>query len=261
MQFHVVQHIHVVDECLVGGGIDLEITFYETVPEPFGTHEVEVVGGLQAQPAELGLRVGGLVIQLLQLEELAEGFLLELVANPFVRVLLFAGAGDGPRRVHGGGGDIHVQNFLRCDETVVLVGDQTVHKIAEEIEDPRVGGIVLPDGLVVPIQVDERRFAAEVAVVEEPHVFVSGQRVLVPTGVVEAQRDVVAQLVGAEQQAHIRLVRVAVQVGGALPTQNVAGTLGEDDAVAGVAQPLAYLVRIDDFRVAETYRLDIEGLL
>ena len=91
------------------------------------------------------------------------------------------------------------------------------------------------DGLVVPEKVDERGVTLGVDFVEEAHVLFGGKRVLIPTLVGEAQCDVVAQLVGAQQQSHVGLVGVAVEIGRALPAEDVARALGEDDAIAGVA--------------------------
>ena len=130
----------------------------------------------------------------------------------------------------------------------------------EEVEDASVGGVVLADGLVIPEQVDERHFALRIDAVEKAHVLVGGQRILIPTLVGEAQRDVVAQLIRAQQQLHVSLIGVAIEVSRALPAEDVACAFGEDDTITCIAEPFTDFVRVDDLRVAEGDRFHTESV-
>ena len=76
----------------------------------------------------------------------------------------------------------------------------------------------------------------------------------------EAQGDVVAQLIRAQQQLHVSLIGVAIEVSRALPAEDVACAFGEDDTITCIAEPFTDFVRVDDLRVAEGDRFHTESV-
>ena len=128
-----------------------------------------------------------------------------------------------------------------------------------EVENARLGPLVLAEGLVVHEQIDG--LARHVGAGEPADVFVGCQRPLAPVAVREAERDVVAELEVAQQQVQLRVDRVGVDEVRTFPTQNVLRPLGEHRAEAQRGDDLPDTVRIDQFGVAKGLRLDAELLL
>ena len=63
MDFNVVEHVHVVDEGLVRRRIDIEVASNGHFAKPFAVHEIEVVGGLKAQPVEFRCLIVGFKVE------------------------------------------------------------------------------------------------------------------------------------------------------------------------------------------------------
>ena len=117
---------------------------------------------------------------------------------------------------------------------------------------------MLTEGLVVHEEVDD--LARRLLRSEPRHVLVGRQRPLVPVLVREAERDVVRELVVAQQQTQFLVVGVGVDVVGRLPAQHVLGAFGQHRAEAHAGDHLADLVRVDELRIAEGRGLHAELL-
>ena len=78
------------------------------------------------------------------------------------------------------------------------------------------------------------------------HVGVGKEGIACPTGVVEAVGDVLTQACVAQQQLELRSVGTAVNIVGALPSQDLLGTLCEHALEAHAVDYAAYLVGVDE---------------
>ena len=233
---------------------------YVAVREPFGRHVVEVVRGLHETPyiVEIGAFQGGDLLFLGV--EFRESLVLQLVAEPRRHVALLVGPRHYVRTVEYGhrlvllgglayGGELHI----------VLLGEDRFGKRTHEFEDSRIRRLMLPEGLVVHEKVDDlaRRFVRR----EPFDVFVRRQRPFVPAAVRETERNVVRELVVAQQQAQFLIDGVGIDVVRRFPAQHVLGAFGQHRAEAHVGDHGADLVGVDQLGVAEGGGLHAELLL
>ena len=219
-----------------------------------------MVGGLHETPHIIEIGVLQRRDLLLQGVELREGLVLQLVAQPCRHVALLVGPRHHMRTVEHG----HRLVFLRRlghrgELQSVLLGQNRLGQRAHELEDARVGVLVLAERLVVHEQV--HHLARRLVRREPLYIFVHRQRPLAPALVREAESDVVRELVVAQQQAQLLVDGVGVDVVGRFPAQHMLGAFGQHRAEAHAGHHLADLVRVDQLRIAERRGFHTELLL
>ena len=203
---------------------------------------------------------GGVVEQgklLLEAVELLESILLEFVAQPGGRVALLVGPGNGLG--HGDLADGLELGGGLCGrhEFEVLLAGHGAGQCAHELEDAAFGSLMLAEGLVVHEEVDDVALGG----LEPAHEFLRGERPLVPAPVGEAEGDVVAERIVAQQDLQIGVEVVVVDIVRALPAHDVAGALGQHRIEAEFVDHRADVVGIDQLGVAEGRGRESEILL
>lgn len=91
LDFEVAQHVHVVDERLVGRAVRVEVAVYVAVREPFGRHVVEVIGALHEAPDVVQVGAVQFVYFVVQRVQFRESLVLQFVAEPCGYVAFFVG--------------------------------------------------------------------------------------------------------------------------------------------------------------------------
>ena len=193
------------------------------VGEELGTHIVEMVTLLQMTeilPKDRIIQDGQLLSLLV---ELVVSVLLKLVAQPSGHIPLLVSPGDRILHVDLGDRLQLLRGLGRSHKLERAVIQQNIREIPHKIEYPRSLLLMLPEGLVIHKQVHN----VPVGCLEPGKVLLTRQRPILPASVREAESDVVAQRIVAQQQLQMLLLAVGVDVVRTLPSKNMTGSLSE----------------------------------
>ena len=233
-------------------------------------HVVEVIARGQLAPVLEDVRVARLVALLhgaLEVVEVLRGAVLDRVAEPRGEIALAVGPRDPLRHVVLADRLVAVEDLRRREEVVVpavVVVDRARQRV-EELEDPRVGPLVLAEGLVVHEQVAAEAVAVDL--VDPARELLGGKRPFLPAPVREAEGDVVAQAVVLEEQldravGEVAFARRRVDIVRRAEAEQAVDALADDRAVlAALRHVRGELVRVDELGVAEDLRRHAEDLL
>ena len=155
--------------------------------------------------------------------ELVVSVLLELVTQPGGHIPFLVRPGDRILHINLGDRPELPRGLCRSDELERAVIQHDLRKIPHKIEYSRSLLLMLSEGLVVHKQVHN----VPVGGLEPGKVFLAGKRPILPPSVGEAERDVVAQRIVAQQQFQVLLLAVGVDVVRTLPSKNMTGALSE----------------------------------
>ena len=222
---------------------------YIAIGEPLGCHIVEVVGGLHKVPNVVEIFGVERIDLLLQAVEFSESLVLEFVTEPSGDVPLLVCPRHRVEAVENACGLVGSGTLGYGCKLNLTGGEHCGGQSLHEAEDARSGLLVLAKGLVVHKEVDN--LAVGVVVSNPTCILVGSQRPLAPTLVGEAEGDVIGEFVVTQQQAQLLVECVGIDEVGALPTQHVAGTLGQHSPETHCGHLLANGVGVDELGVAE----------
>lgn len=154
-QLEILERIHIRNECFVRCVVRVEIFVHIAIVEPFGTHIVEMVGGLKTAPVVDKLGIAGSEHVVLKLVHTLERIVLHRIGKPRGEVALHI----RPRHIV-----VHIELGHRliardrlgwCHEIIVGMLIDLLGQMTEEVEDARILPLVLAKGLIVHKEVDE----------------------------------------------------------------------------------------------------------
>ncbi len=149
--------------------------------------------------------------------------------------------------------------WLGVRKLIVPVFHDFAGEMPHEIENARVGPLVLAEGFVIHEQVADEPVAVDLA--DPAGEFFGGQRPLFPGAVGKPEGDVVAEPVIFEQQLELGRMRRAINEIWAAISQNLVHPLGEDGVVSHVAHEMGQIVVVDQLGIAKNPRLLAEQVL
>ena len=250
--------VHVVGECVEGGIVGRELRVDGTVVHVLGRHVEEVVGRLEIVPVLLEAAVVAEAHALAYAIELGKRLVLQLVAQPCRGVACLVGPRDGVNDRELAYGLELADGLGGGPELQTLLGGKAGQSL-EELEDAGLAGLEVAEYLEIHEQVDDLLLGGRRG--DPVDILVGGEGILVPSGVREAVRDVVRQLVVLQQYLEVGSRGCAIYIVGRLPAEDVLGTLGDDTLVSHGEDLGCQIVAIDQLGVAEHLGLLTEELL
>lgn len=252
------KHVHIVDKGIVGRFVRIEIGMYVPVRQPLGRHIIEMIRSLHEVPhvVEIGiLQPGDLIPQGIQF---SESFVLQFVAQPRRDVTFLVRPRHHVRTMEYGDGLVFRSGFAHRSELQPLPLQNSRNERLHKVENTRIGTLVLAEGFVIHEEIDH--IPLQLVRSEPPRVFFRRERPLVPPSVGETERDVVRELVIAQQQPQALVERIGINIAGRLPSQYVSGSLGQHGLETHLGHIGADPVGIDQFGIAKGGRRNAELL-
>ena len=235
-----------------------------------GAHVVQMVAGGELAPILEDVRIARLCPlfhRRFQRVELLGGTVLNRVPQPRRKIALAVGPRNPVGNVVLTDWLVALEQLAWSEEIVVpVVGvvDRGRQRV-EELEDPRVGPLVLAKGLVVHEQV--AAVAVAVDLVDPTREFLGGKRPFLPSSVGEAKGNVVGQAIVLQQQLDRSIGEIArswrrVDIVGRTESEQAVDALADDRVVLSASSDvLGEGVRIDELGVAEDLGRYAEDLL
>ncbi len=235
--YEVADNVHIIRESIVGTVINTTVTAGTCL----GGHETEVVGSLEVIEILLELLVLGHANTFCNAVEFIACFLLHLVAEPGAEVAFFIHPRGRILNVDGTNGLVGSNNFAGSAEgyTALL---KLLGECFEEFEDVAAEGLEDTESAEFHEEVDALFFLGGVS--NPLCIAVSEEGIFVPAGIVETETDVFRKTAVAEENSKLGIAVAAVNIVGALPTEDVLCTFCEDTLITEVGNEFTDFVAI-----------------